>query len=219
MKSGGLKISASLWSANLAELGSSLGQVERYCDSFHFDIMDGHYTPTLLFGPDIVKALRGLTNKPFEVHFMVTQPESLFEQFIEAGADVFILHSETCDSIIDTVNRLKSINKKVGIAIRSEENCDEVIKLLNMIDYVILMGTEIGIKGVSIQPNVYEKIKILRQEIVSNNYNVEIQIDGGIRVDTVPKIYEHGADIITAGSLLFNNDHEEIFKWVKGLTK
>jgi ribulose-phosphate 3-epimerase len=213
-----IKISCSLWSANLAELGSSLKNVERYSDSFHFDIMDGHYVSNLLFGPDIIKALRPYTSKPFEIHLMVNHPEELIEQFIEVGGDVFIVHPETCMSVKKTIQLLKTNNKKVGLALRCENDCNSILEYLPMVDYIVIMGTEIGIKGVSIQPNTYQKIRFLSDIIREKNYCAELQIDGGIRFETVPKLYEHGAHIITAGSLLFNNDYEDIIKWLQCLS-
>lgn len=208
-----------MWSANLAELGPSVRQVDKYCDSYHFDIMDGHYTSNLLFGPDTIKALRIYTDKPFQVHLMLKHPQNFLEQFIEAGADIFIFHKETCEDIYDIISNLKSMDKKIGIALRCEEEYSEVMEFLNLIDYLIVMGTKIGIKGVSIEPQTYKKIDTLKQYIEKNNYPVEIQIDGGIRTNTVPKLFECGADIITAGSLLFNNSCEQIYNWVQDLSK
>lgn len=212
-----LKISGSMWSANLAELGKSLKLVENYCDSFHFDIMDGHFVKNLLFGPDTIKALRGLTDKAFEIHFMVSNPEEMIEQFIDAGGDIFIFHTQTCNQTLEALQHLKNRGIKVGIALKVEEKCEKILEYLTLVDYVIIMGTEIGIKGVSISPETYKKIDFLKSIIKRNCYNIEIQIDGGIRKETVPKLFKSGADIVTAGSLLFNNDYENIFNWFRSL--
>ncbi|MCX8132094.1 MAG: ribulose-phosphate 3-epimerase [Clostridia bacterium] len=212
-----LGISGSLWSADLADLGGSIKKVERYCDSFHFDIMDGHFVQNLLFGADIVKSLRHFTEKAFEIHLMVKNPEEMLDQFIDAGGDIFIFHPQTCKSLTDTISYVKSKGKKAGIALKVEEKCEEILEYLPSIEYVIIMGTKIGIKGVSIEPDTYEKIRILRDILNKGNYNIEIQIDGGIRKETVPVLYESGADAVTAGSLLFNNDYDYIYSWFKNL--
>lgn len=212
-----IKMSCSLWSADLSQLKASLSEVEKYCDSFHFDIMDGHFVPNLLFGPDTVKALRGLSKKPFEVHLMVNNPEAMINLFDDTGADVFIIHPETCKDAAKTIHCLKSNGKKAGVALKAEEELEKISDYLSFIDYVIVMGTEIGIKGVSISPGTYEKVRLLKEVINKNNYRIEVQVDGGIRNDTVPKLYESGADIITAGSLLFNNNYESIYTWLQNL--
>lgn len=212
-----IKMSCSLWSADLSQLKASLSEVEEYCDSFHFDIMDGHFVPNLLFGPDTVKALRSLTKKPFEVHLMVNNPETMIDLFDDTGADVFIIHPETCKDATKTIHCLKNNGKKVGIALKAEEELEKISDYLSFIDYVIVMGTEIGIKGVSISPGTYEKVRLLKEVINKNNYSVEVQVDGGIRKNTVPKLYESGADIITAGSLLFNNNYQSVYTWLQNL--
>jgi ribulose-phosphate 3-epimerase len=212
-----IKMSCSLWSADLSQLKASLSEVEEYCDSFHFDIMDGHFVPNLLFGPDIVKALRGLSKKPFEVHLMVNNPETMINLFDDTGADVFIIHPETCKDAAKTIHYLKSNGKKVGIALKVEEELEKISAYLSFVDYVVVMGTKIGIKGVSISPGTYEKVRLLKEVINKNNYRIEVQVDGGIRKDTVPKLYESGADIITAGSLLFNNYYQSVYTWLQNL--
>jgi ribulose-phosphate 3-epimerase len=202
-----IKVSASLWSADLKNLGTSLQSVEKYCDAYHFDIMDGHYVPYLLFGSDIVAALRPLTSKPFDIHLMVNNPDELVDAFIEAGGDIFILHAETCNDICKTARYLKTKGKKVGLALKVNESCEDVLKYISEIDYIVVMGTEIGIKGVSLHPQTYERIQYLKDQIQKLKPDVKIQVDGGIRRETVPKLYESGADFVTAGSLLFNDNY------------
>jgi len=219
MKNEPLKIAASLWSANLAELGQSIINVDKYCYSYHFDIMDGHFVPNLLFGPDIIKALRPYTKKPFEVHFMVENTEALLNEFLQSGADFVTIHPEVCDDYLRIIRFLHHNDKKAGIAVNVEIPGQEFEKILPEIDYIVLMGTKLGIKGVSISPEVFGKIAYLRNVIDRNNYPVNIQIDGGIRENTVPELYQHGADIVTAGSLLFNNDFEKVTQWFRSLSR
>lgn len=212
-----LKISASLWSADLSALGTSLAKVESYCDSFHFDIMDGHFVNNLLFGPDIIKSLRKYTNKSFQIHLMVNNPELIIDQFIAAGGDIFIIHPKTCNHFLETLHDLKRKNVKVGIALKTDEKCEDILHYLPLIDNILVMGTEIGVKGLSPSPETYDRIKFFRNIILKENYKIELQVDGGIRKETVPKFFINGADTITAGSLLFENDYKEIYDWINSM--
>jgi ribulose-phosphate 3-epimerase len=180
--------------------------------------MDGHFVNNLLFGPDIIKSLRKYTKKAFQIHLMVNNPEQIIEQFIEAGGDVFIIHPETCTNPMNTISYLKSKNMKVGVALKINEECETILHYLPLIDYIIIMGTEIGIKGVSPSSVTYEKIRFLKDIIIKENYNIELQVDGGIRKETVPRFFDSGADIVTAGSLLFENDYDEIYNWINSLS-
>jgi ribulose-phosphate 3-epimerase len=217
MKNKSLKISASLWSANLAELSTSMRLVEDYCGSFHFDIMDGHFVNNLLFGPDLIKALRKYSNKAFEIHLMVNNPEEIIEHFIEAGGDIFILHTQTCKQPFKVILELKGKGKKVGIVLKVDDDYEEIMQYLHLVDYIIVMGTAIGVKGAALSLNTYERIKYLRNIIDHEHYGIELQVDGGIRKETVPELFKSGADIITAGSLLFDNNYEDIYLWIRGL--
>jgi len=214
---GPLAVSASLWSADLGNLAASVQAVEPHCDSFHFDIMDGHYVPNLLFGPDQVRALRGLTRKPFQLHLMVSAPERLVPLFLETG-DVFILHRETCQDWRGLARDLRAQRKQVGVALRVGEDWHDLIEDLALVDLIVLMGTEVGIKGAGVAASVYEAISGLRHRLATaGDAAPGLQADGGIRKHTVPLLRSAGIDAVTAGSLLFEADHADVRQWLRTL--
>lgn len=211
-----LEVSASLWSADLGNLRAGLLAVEPYCDSFHFDIMDGHYVPSLLFGPDQILALRELSRRPFQMHMMVSAPERLVPLFLEAG-DVFILHRETCRDWRVLARDLRASGKQVGVALQIGEDWRDLIEDVALVDLVVLMGTVVGIKGASIAPGVFATIRALRARLADSGARLHLQADGGIRKETVPLLREAGIDAVTAGSLLFATHHEETWRWLRAL--
>jgi ribulose-phosphate 3-epimerase len=211
-----LEVSASLWSADLGNLRRDLLDVEPYCDSFHFDIMDGHYVPNLLFGPDQVRALRGLSRKPFQLHLMVEGPERLVHLFLDCG-DVFILHRETCRDWRDLAHALRSRGKQVGVALRVDEDWRDLLDDIVLVDLVLLMGTAIGVKGVGMAPGVLDTVAALKEQLAASGATRRLQADGGIRRETVPLLRAAGIDAVTAGSLLFGNDHAELRRWLRTL--
>lgn len=214
---GALAVSASLWSADLGNLAASVRAVEPHCDSFHFDIMDGHYVPNLLFGPDQVAALRGLTSKPFQLHLMVSAPERLVPLFLDTG-DVFILHRETCRDWRTLASDLRARGKQVGVALRVGERWDDLLDDLALLDLIVLMGTAIGIKGAGIAASVYPTAAALKARLAEAGGNApRLQADGGIRRHTVPLLRSAGVDAVTAGSLLFEADHADIRQWLRTL--
>lgn len=209
------KISASLWSADMANLQNAIERVDKYVDSYHFDLMDNHYVPGFLFSSPIIKTLRSFTKKEFEVHLMCENPENLVEELIDAGADVLMFHLNTFTDLMTLIKDTKAKGVKTGVVLNVDEPIELAIPYLAEIDVIVLMGTAIGIKGADFNEVTYEKITKLSKMCEENN--VLIQIDGGIRNHTVPKMIQCGGNVITAGSLLFGNDYEEITKWYKNL--
>lgn len=205
------KISASLWSADLSNLKESIKKVDKYVDSYHFDIMDNHYVQGFLFSAPIIKSLRKETSKSFEAHLMCERPETLIDEFIDAGIDTFIFHLNTCVSLEEQLSSLRKQGKKVGIAINIDESIDDIKDLIQKMDVVVLMGTALGIKGANFDTTTYDKIVYLNG--LRNEKDLLIQIDGGIRKNTVPEMIKRGANVITAGSLLFENDYSEMRDW------
>lgn len=211
-----LEVSASLWSADLGDLRSDLLAIEPYCESFHFDIMDGHYVPNLLFGPDQVERLRPLSAKPFQMHMMVREPERLVPLFLAPG-DVFILHRETIPDWRHLARDLHAEGKRVGVALRVGEPWHDLLDDLALVDLIVVMGTEIGIRGAAITPEVYRTIRTLKAALTGLGATVRLQADGGIRTQTVPRLRDAGIDAVTAGSLLFGGDPAEVKGWLRAL--
>jgi ribulose-phosphate 3-epimerase len=212
-----LKCSTSLWSADLANLAADIKRVDPYSERFHLDVADGHYVPSMLFFPDLVKALRKHTGKPFEVHLMTTDPCAWIEPFVEAGADGVIFCFDSLEEPGSAIKRVKDLGKFVGISLLVTEPVGLLRPYWNTIDQVTIVGTPMGTKGTSMEPSIFDKIQDARREIEKHSAHVEIQIDGGIRRNTVPQIQQAGADWIVPGSLMFGEDPAAMREWLASL--
>ncbi len=212
-----LKCSTSLWSADLARLAEEIRRVEPFSERFHLDVADGHYVKNMLFFPDLVKALRGHTRVPFEVHLMVTDPMDWIEPFVEAGADgiIFCLDSTSDPSAV--LKAIKSTGKAAGVSLLISEPLELLERLWGLLDIVTIVGTAMGIKGASMDSTIPDKVKQARQVISERKLKVEIEVDGGIRRETVPLVKAAGADFIVPGSLMFKEDPASMREWLKCL--
>jgi ribulose-phosphate 3-epimerase len=212
-----LKCSASLWSADLANLASEIRRVDAHTERYHLDVADGHYVPSLLFFPDLVKALRKHTSKPFEVHLMATDPLAWVEPFVEAGADGVIFCFDTLREPSAAIEAVKKRGKLVAISLLVTEPVNLLDPYWNTIDQVTIVGTPMGTKGTSMDASIFEKIREARRRIEAARARVEIQVDGGIRRNTVPQIRAAGADWIVPGSLLFGEEPAAMRAWLTEL--
>jgi ribulose-phosphate 3-epimerase len=208
----------SLWSADLGALAQEVRRLEPYADLFHIDVADRHFVPALLFFPDIVAAIRAATTKPFHVHLMVERPGTLIEEFVQAGADLVTLHLENRGHLESALDRIAAAGAKPGIAIQLDTDVSEIVRYLDKIQIVVLMGTMLGIKGASLDERVLPKIEAVKQLVgqYGASDRIKVSADGGIRVETVPKLRRAGADIITPGSLLCKSqDLLQTTSWIR----
>jgi ribulose-phosphate 3-epimerase len=212
-----LKCSTSLWSADLSNLAADMKRVEPYSDRFHLDVADGHYVNTLLFFPDLVKALRPHSRLPFEMHLMTTHPLDWIGPFCEAGADGFIFCFDSAGNPAEVIQALKERNKKVGVSLLLTESLDLLDPYWQDLDMVTIVGTAMGIKGASMDASVPFKIRRAWEIIQGRGLKTEIEADGGIRRDTVPLIHAAGADYIVPGSLMFKEDPLDMRRWLASL--
>lgn len=212
-----LKCSTSLWSADLSNLASEIRRVEPYSDRFHLDVADGHYVKNLLFFPDLVKALRRHTRVPFEVHFMVTEPLEWIEPFVEAGADGIIFCLDCAHDPAAVLRAIKAAGKKAGVSLLIGEPLELLQSLWEQLDVLTIVGTAMGIKGASMDPSILGKIREAHALISQRRLPVEIEVDGGIRRETVPLIKAAGADFIVPGSLMFKEDPPAMRQWLESL--
>jgi ribulose-phosphate 3-epimerase len=211
---------ASQWSADLGALAQEVRRMEPYTDLFHLDIADANFVPGLLFFPDLVAAIRPCTEKPFHVHLMVERPLELVEDFVRAGADIVTLHLENRRQLESGLDKIHATGASAGIAIQLDSDVSDLIPYLDRIELVVLMGTLLGIKGASLDERVLGRIERVKRILAEREASdrIKISADGGIRVETVPKLRQAGADIITPGSLLFKSqDLEQTTSWIHGL--
>jgi ribulose-phosphate 3-epimerase len=212
-----MKCSTSLWSADLSKLADEIHRVEPYSERFHLDVADGHYVKNLLFFPDLVRALRPHTALPFEVHLMVTNPLDWIEPFVEAGADGIIFCFDSARDPNAVLKAIKSAGKIAGVSLLISESLEVLKPSWDQLDIVTLVGTAMGIKGASLDPTIPAKVRDARRFISEQRLKVEIEVDGGIRRETVPLIKAAGADFIVPGSLMFKEDPAAMRRWLKSL--
>jgi ribulose-phosphate 3-epimerase len=211
-----LLLDVSLWSADLVNLAAEIESVLPYADSFHIDVADGHFVPTLLFFPDIVAAIRAVTAKPLHVHLMVTDPASLVQPFIDAGADIISVQLEAKMAPV-ALEKISNAGRKPGLALLLDTPVEAVREFLGQVDVVIAMGTHVGIKGADLAREACERVAAIRN-IINERPSLKLYADGGIREHTVPKLRKAGADAVVPGSLLFNSpDRKRIHQWLKSL--
>ncbi len=212
-----LKCSTSLWSADLGNLGAEMKRVEAFTERWHLDVADGHYVKNLLFFPDLVAQLRPHSAKSFEVHLMVTDPLGWIDPFVEAGADILIFCFDAARDPGEVLQAIKARGKRTGVSLRINEPIEVLEPYWNELDVVCVMGTELGIKGASMDAGIPDKIRRTREIIRQRGLKTEIEADGGIRRETVPLLKAAGADYIVPGSLMFKEDPPQMRQWLASL--
>lgn len=209
-----LKCSTSLWSADLANLAAEIRRVEPYSERFHLDVADGHYVKNMLFFPDLIKALRSHTRLPFEVHLMVTEPEDWIDPFVDAGADGIIFCLDSARDPGAVLRAIKAAGKSAGVSLLISESLELLQPFWGQLDVVTIVGTAMGIKGASMDASIPAKVRQARQIVFERNLKTEIEVDGGIRRETVPLLKAAGADFIVPGSLIFKEDPATMRRWL-----
>jgi ribulose-phosphate 3-epimerase len=197
-----MKIAPSILSADFAHLGRDVDRVAADADLLHVDVMDGHFVPNLTIGPPVVASLRAHTDLFLDCHLMVDNPQVLLADFAKAGADRCIVHVELGDPR-PLFDELRGLDVGVGLVLNPETPVDDVLPYLGEIDLLLFMTVHPGWGGQAFIPEVLDKVAVARAEIDTWGHEVEIEIDGGINVDTAPRAAEAGADILVAGSAVF----------------
>ena len=199
-------LSTSILSADFARLGEEIATVEAAgADWIHVDVMDGHFVPNITMGPFIVETCRRITKLPLDVHLMIDEPERYIEAFAKAGASGLTVHVETCPDLSETLKQIKSLGCKAGVVLNPETPVGAIQRFLPEADLVLVMSVHPGYSGQSFIPKTIEKVSEIRQKLDALRSSAWLEVDGGIDVETLPKMKKAGATAFVAATAVFKH--------------
>jgi len=213
-----IKIAPSILAANLLKIEQEvLNVVEAGADYLHVDIMDGHYVPNITFGSNFVKSIRPISNITLDVHLMISPVKQYVESFVKAGADIISFHPEADSNPEKIIEKIKSLDCKCGIAVHPKLEIKDIEKYISLIDLIIVMTVVPGFGGQNFMENQLTKISTLNELRVKEGLEFEIEIDGGINNKTARLCIDKGADVLVAGSYIYNSPESDYKKLINSL--
>ena len=213
-----IQVSPSILSADFSKLGEDIKRLEDSgADMIHVDVMDGHFVPNLTIGPPVIKSLRKYTKLPFDVHLMIDPVHKYIKDYSDAGADIITFHPEATENILETINLIKSLNKKVGISLNPNTEINAAKNYLDNIDLILVMSVYPGFGGQKFISEVIQKIKDLDQIRKEKKLNFSIEIDGGINFETSKIAIHAGVDILVSGTTIFKENNGDLKKNINTL--
>jgi ribulose-phosphate 3-epimerase len=215
-----IKIAPSLLSADFSKLGEEIKLVDDGgADIIHYDVMDGHFVPNITIGPLVLKDIRKCTKLPIDVHLMISNPDDYIAAFAKAGADMISVHQETCTHLHRTIQLIKENNCKAGVVLNPHTPLNTLDEILPILDFVLIMSVNPGFGGQKLIPESLIKISKLKTILTERGLDhIEIEIDGGVKLDNIKKVIDAGTDIIVSGSGIYNTPNpKETIKLMKDI--
>ena len=201
------KIAPSILSADFSKLGEEVKAVEQAgADYIHVDVMDGHFVPNITIGPIIVKAVKGVTKLPLDVHLMISNPDDFIDDFLQAGADILTVHAEAGYHLHRSLQHIRKVGAKPAVSLNPASPLSMIEYVLDDLDMVLLMSVNPGFGGQAFIPEVIPKIERLREMIDKRGLNIELEVDGGIGPETINRVSSAGANVFVAGSAIYHSD-------------
>lgn len=206
-----IELAPSILSADFSNLGGSVNKIEKGgAHLIHVDVMDGHFVPNISFGASVMKSLLGKTNIPFDVHLMIENPDKYIEDFVTDNTKYITVHEEACVHLNRTIQHIKSLGVKAGVAINPATSLTSLDYILEDVDMVLIMSVNPGFGGQKFIPSALEKARALSSIKKDNNMNFAIEIDGGVTLDNAKEVIDAGVEILVAGSSVFGAENPEL---------